>query len=305
MLLNVGGIEMIQVNQVHQTPVSLLGEGPHYEANFNRLIWVDIEGCKIHRYHCESGKMESISSPQKPGVIIPRDDGKYICGMQDGIYIVDFEKAEFKLLTYLEQDIELHRCNDGKCDSYGRFWVGTYPMHGGLFTGALYSLQFDTGVPQSHLQQIGCSNGIAWSADNRTMYYIDSPTKRVDAFDYQIETGAISNRRAVIEIPQGMGVPDGMTIDSDDHLWIAHWGGWCVSHWNPKTGKMLGKIELPVSQVTSVCFAGERMNKLFITSAKVGLDEKQLQQEPLAGSLFVVELERKGKENSHFVTKRS
>lgn len=284
--------------------MSILGEGPHYEAKHNRLIWVDIEGCKIHRYDCTSGQTETIDCPQKPGAIVPRDDGNYISGMQDGIYIVDFEKGQFKLLSYLEKEIELHRCNDGKCDAYGRFWVGTYPMKGGQFTGSLYSLQDDEGVPQPHLHHIGCSNGMAWTSDNRTMYYIDSLTKKIDAFDYHIETGTLANRRTAIVIPEGMGIPDGMTIDKDNHVWVAHWGGWCVSHWNPLTGEMLGKIELPVSQVTSVCFAGEAMNKLYITSAKVGLNEQQLLREPLAGSLFIAEVEKQGKENYIYVTKR-
>jgi sugar lactone lactonase YvrE len=129
---------------------------------------------------------------------------------------------------------------------------------------------------------------MAWSSDYKTFYYIDTPTCEVVAYDFDLLTGNIGNKRVVIRIPPQEGFPDGMTIDNEGMLWIAHWDGWQVSRWNPNKGKKLLSIPLPVAQITSCTFGGDNLQDLYITSARVNLTEEQLKQQPLAGSLFVL-----------------
>ena len=136
------------------------------------------------------------------------------------------------------------------------------------------------------LENVTISNGIVWTGDRRTMYYIDSPTCRVDAFDYDVDSGELSNRRTAVEVPQALGWPDGMAIDEDDNVWIAMWAGNAVTHWDPRTGKQLGVVEVPASQVTSCAFGGPNLDELYITCARIDLSEEQLQKEPHAGGLF-------------------
>ncbi len=126
------------------------------------------------------------------------------------------------------------------------------------------------------------------------MYYVDTPTHQVVAFDYDLETGDLSNRRVVVEIPEDQGSPDGMTIDSEGMIWVAHWGGWRVTRWNPNTGKLLDVVPVPASQVTSCTFGGPHLDKLYITTARVGLNEDELTKQPHAGGLFCVELGIRG-----------
>jgi sugar lactone lactonase YvrE len=126
------------------------------------------------------------------------------------------------------------------------------------------------------------------------MYYTDTPTRQITAFDFDPETGNISNRRTVVIIPHDMGYPDGMTIDSNDKLWVAHWGGGCVAQWDPKTGKLLKKIDLPAPHVTSCAFGGKNLDLLFITTARSGLTKKQLEDYPASGGLFIARPGAKG-----------
>jgi len=138
------------------------------------------------------------------------------------------------------------------------------------------------------IANVSISNGLAWSVDHRTLYYIDSPTRQIVAFDFDDGRGAISNRRVVIQLGEEEGFPDGMTIDKEGMLWVGHWGGWQVARWNPQTGKKLLQIKLPVAKVTSCTFGGDLLQDLYITTAKVDLTANELREQPLAGSLFVV-----------------
>ncbi len=153
--------------------------------------------------------------------------------------------------------------------------------------GSLYVLDSDLKCSQK-IKGVTISNGLAWSADRKTFYYTDTPTLEVAAFDYDDYTGAISNRRTIIRIEEKEGYPDGMTIDNEGMLWIAHWNGWQVTRWNPATGTKLLSIKLPVAKVTSCTFGGENFDDLYITSAKVDLTEAELKEQPFAGSLFVI-----------------
>ena len=138
------------------------------------------------------------------------------------------------------------------------------------------------------IENVSISNGIAWNADNTIMYYIDTPSNYVFAFDYNIESGEINNQRVAVDLTHENGYADGMTIDEEDMLWIAFYGGWRVARYNPLTGEFLTQVELPVANVTSCTFGGAGLNDLFITTANKGLPQKDLQEQPRAGNLFVV-----------------
>ena len=179
------------------------------------------------------------------------------------------------------------RFNDGKCDAAGRFWVGTMALSEEENKGNLFVMETDLSVKKK-IENVSISNGIAWNADNTIMYYINTPTNYVFAFDYDIENGEISNQRVAVDLTHENGFADGMTIDEEGMLWIAFYGGWRVARYNPETGELLKQIELPVENVSCCTFGGPGLNDLYITTASKGMSEEALQQQPLAGSLFVL-----------------
>jgi len=154
-------------------------------------------------------------------------------------------------------------------------------------TGSLYSC--DGKSITKILGDVTISNGMAWSPNHKTFYYIDTPTREVRAFDYDLETGAIANSRKVIYVPESLGWPDGMTSDTQGNLWIAMWGGAKMTKWNPNTGELLEQIPVPAKNVSSCVFGGKNMNELYMTSARKGLDEAALTQYPLTGGVFRLE----------------
>jgi sugar lactone lactonase YvrE len=202
-----------------------------------------------------------------------------------GFASLDLETEQMVIVADPEHDRPENRFNDGKCDPAGRFWAGTLSLEGKRGTCNLWRLDADLSTHKM-LEGVSVSNGIVWTADRRTMYYVDTPTRRVDCFDYDHDTGEIDNRRVAVRIPEGMGFPDGMTIDSEGMLWVCLWQGSKVSRWDPKTGELLQTVDLPASNVTSCAFGGGKLNQLYITTARSGLGTKQLESEPLAGGLF-------------------
>jgi sugar lactone lactonase YvrE len=203
----------------------------------------------------------------------------------DGFAAFDPANGQLTLIADPEADLPDNRFNDGKCDPAGRFWAGTMAYSNQTTQGSLYRLDPDLSVHKM-LGEIGIANGIVWSLDNQIMYYIDSVANTVRAFDYELATGNISNGRVVIRT-DGLGLPDGMAIDAEGMLWVAHFGGSCVRRWNPHTGQVIGVIELPASQITACAFGGPDLATLYITSAAIGLDDADLQREPHAGGLFM------------------
>ena len=186
------------------------------------------------------------------------------------------------------------RFNDGKCDPAGRFWAGTMDFDEnwkGL--GTLYRVDTDRSFHEM-VKDVALSNGLAWSSDQKTMYYIDSITGSVDAFDYNVDTGSISNRRAVIRVPMEEANPDGMCIDAEDKLWVAHVRAGRIVRYDPETGEVLAIVEVPASKTTSCAFGGPDLNQLYITTGRFMMEEADLEKEPLSGGLFMVELPVKG-----------
>ena len=270
-----------------------LGEGPIWDPRSDVLLWVNILEKQLRTYDPASDSDSVIELDQMPGTVVPRASGGLMLALEGGFASFDPDTNALEFITDPESDKPGNRFNDGKCDPAGRFWAGTMPYDAEAANGALYCLDTD-GTLRKMISDVYCSNGIAWTADRKTMYYIDSVTRNVDAFDYDLATGDIANRRSVINVPEADGMPDGMAIDVEDKLWVAQWGGRRVARWDPLTGKMIDMIQLPTSQVTACWFGGRDLDELYITSARTHLTDEGLANEPLAGGLFKARVGVKG-----------
>ncbi len=269
---------------------SILGEGVFWHENEQRIYWVDIDGCKVHRFDPSTGENTSRDVGKKVGTVAPTNSGKLVLGLSDGVYGFDFETGVLDKRCDPMNENPDNRLNDGKAGPDGRFYVGGMGLSG---SEALYRVESD-GQWTEIENGVTCSNGMVWSLDNRIFYYIDSPTRRIVAYDFDLETGDLSNRRTIVEVEPELGIPDGMTIDSDGMLWVAHWQGWHVRRWNPNTGKVLREISVPVERVTSCAFGGADYRDLYITTASVEMSEKDGSNQPQAGGLFRIRLDVAG-----------
>ena len=286
--------------RVDPVPNSLseLGESPSWDSRHAVLYWVDISRGLVHRYDPGQSAITSRSAGRYVSCVVPRKSGGLAITLQHGFYGFDFETGNLSTLSEVERDLKENRFNDGKCDPAGRFWAGTMDIKEKRASGALYRLEGqDT---KTVLKGIRISNGLGWSTDLRTMYFIDTPTRKVSAFDYRLETGEVSNGRTVVDFGGQLGDPDGMAVDEEGMLWVAHWCGYCVTRWNPSTGKLIHRIDVPSSQVTSCCFGGKDLNELFITTAREGVSDTDLARHPDSGSLFVTRVDTRGQRTYMF-----
>ncbi len=265
----------------------LLGEGPVWDKNRKSICWVDIMLGEIHEYCPADRSYKILSVNQMIGAIAICKSGHFIGALKNGFGFIDRKSGVVKMISNPEPHLPGNRFNDGKCDPQGRFWAGTMSHTDEPRKGCLYLLDNKLKVTEK-IKKVSISNGLAWSNDQDTLFYIDSPTQKVVAYNFDKISGEIKNKRTVVELSKNEGCPDGMTIDKEGMLWIAHWDGWQVSRWNPVTGKKMRTIPLPVSRVTSCVFGGESFEDLYITSARIGLSRDQLKSQPLAGSLFVI-----------------
>ena len=270
-----------------------LGEGAIWHSDTHRLYWIDIEGRKLHYYTPASGESHTIDVEERIGTVVPAEEGRVLVALQNGIFELDIASESLTFIANPLEGMADMRLNDGKCDPAGRLWVGGMHLSVEPEAASLYRLDTDRTIERM-LNNITISNGIAWSLNYQTMYYIDTPTGYVQSFDYAISTGTIANHRVVITVPEDMGKPDGMTIDEEGMLWIAHWGGGSVGRWHPETGELLQKVEVPAPQVTSCAFGGHHLDTLYITTAREGLSNEQLTSYPHSGGLFSIEPGVKG-----------
>lgn len=278
----------MQVELLHPAQAQL-GEGPAWDAKTHTLYWVDILGKRVH-FH-RDGENGFIQLDEAPGCLAPCKNGNLIVAARASFLTLGPTTAKTAFLASLSEPAN-NRFNDGKCDPAGRFLAGTMDMDEKAASGALYS--FDGVKATRLLSGVRISNGLAWSPNYKTFYYIDTPTRQVTAFDYDLASGQIANPRAVIHVPEALGWPDGMTSDTDGCLWIALWGGGQVTRWQPHTGKLLMQIPIPAKNVTSCVFGGSNLDELYITSARVGLTEAEITASRHGGSLMRVRTRFRG-----------
>jgi D-xylonolactonase len=263
---------------------AVLGEGPVWVAREQALYWVDIKGLKIFRLESD-GRQSEWPTPMRVGSIAPRKSGGFIAGTKEGIAIVDPAADHFQIVANPEENIPGNRFNDGKIDRRGRFWAGTMDDGEKEATGTLYCVEPDlswNAIDSSYR----VTNGPAFSPSGNVMYHNDSARQVTYAFDLDA-AGQAGNRRTFLQFGDGDGYPDGMTVDSEGCLWIAFWDGWCVRRYSP-VGEWLETLQMPVARPTSCIFGGRDLDRLYITSARVGLDEAALAMQPNAGGLFMV-----------------
>ncbi len=270
-----------------------LGEGPLWIAELGSFFWVDIEKGNLHRYHLASEKLEIRHFPHYLAVVLQGQNGKLILGLDRKLVRYDWDSEEMEELCEVEANESLHRFNDGKVDPYGRIWIGTLSTKFTQGAGSLYRI--DSALkPEVQLKNLTISNGMAWTEDQETFYFIDTPTRKIQEYSFAPETGEIEFRRNAIEIPEDLGFPDGMCIDQEGMVWVAYYGGSGVYRWDPNTGQLLDKIDLPVPHVTSCCFGGENLDLMLITSAQENMSEDDLGNYPQSGDVFLVKVEVRG-----------
>ena len=273
-----------------------LGEGPVWDRMAGRLLWVDIVEGLVHSFDPSTGSDTSVAVGGSVGVVAPRTVGGWIIAVEDRLNLCGPGGTEPAIVATVGRGEHAVRFNDGKADPVGRFWAGTMADDETSGRGTLYRLDPDLGL-HAMVEGVTISNGLGWSPDHRTMYFIDTPTGRVDAFDFDLDTGSIRNRRTVITVDRG--IPDGMTVDVDGGLWVALWDGWAVHRYLPD-GRLDRVVELPVARVTSCAFGGDDLDTLFVTSARVGLVKRDLERQPDAGSVFAVDAGVSGQEPGRF-----
>ncbi|MFJ8590397.1 SMP-30/gluconolactonase/LRE family protein [Streptomyces sp. NPDC093598] len=254
-----------------------LGEGPTWDAAAGRLLWIDILGSRLHTYDPATGRRTVRRTEQHIGAVKPRAGGGLVLNLRDGIGLLDPDGG-FRWLHH--EPVPGRRANDAAVAPDGALWAGTMRYDEAPGGGTLSRVTGD-GTVDVVLGDVAVSNGTGWSPDGRLVYYIDSPTRRVDVFDHA--DGRISGRRTLAEIEESAGFPDGLTVDAEGCVWVALWQGSAVRRYTPD-GELDRVIELPVPLVTACAFGGAGLTDLYITTARTGLTEPPA----LAGSLFVV-----------------
>jgi sugar lactone lactonase YvrE len=262
---------------------AIVGEGPIWDADEQVLYWVDILSALVCIYNPQSGKNRTIDVGQVVGTVVPRASSGLMLALHNGFSALDLQTEKLTPIADPERKIPGNRFNDGKCDPAGRFWAGTMEFDGKPDQGALYCLELDQSVSQK-VSPVTISNGIVWSHDARTMYYIDSGSNNVRVWDYDIDTGDIKNERVV----------DGMTIDEEGKLWIAVPFDSSVRRYDPNNGALLESLRLPVSLPSACAFGGPDLDNLYITSIRPGQGKEPWDHEPLAGSLLRVKMDVRG-----------
>jgi sugar lactone lactonase YvrE len=267
---------------------SALGEGPVWSEAEQALYWIDCVKPAAYRFDPASGENRALDLPLDStlGALAFRRGGGYLLALESGIKTVDAGGKAAQLVCHPEKGRDENRYNDGKPDRAGRFFLGSLNKADRDPTGALYRIdaegctELDSGFV--------CANGMDWSPDDRIFYFVDSGSRNIFAYDYDAATGEIDNRRVLASVAAEEGSPDGLCIDAEGFVWVAHWDGWCISRFDPQ-GRRERKLRVPVPRPTSLCFGGADLDRLYITSAAMDLDKPALAAAPLSGSLFACE----------------
>jgi sugar lactone lactonase YvrE len=272
-----------------------IGECPRWHPAENCLYWVDIHEPSVNRFDPQSAIVRKWVMPERIGCFGFRRDGGLIAGMQSGIFLVDLvddgAPAVRRVFDY-ETDNPNMRFNDGRCDPGGRFWAGAVVESMDKRMASLFRYDPD-GTCTRMVDKLICSNGLAFSADARTMYHSDSRQDYVWAWDFDRATGEIANQRVFLRIDIQEGRPDGAAVDVEGYYWICHIGAWRVARYSPD-GVIDCVIGLPVQRPTMCAFGGSDLKTLYITSATYPIAAPDLKKQPLAGAIFSIDVDVPG-----------
>jgi sugar lactone lactonase YvrE len=259
-----------------------LGEGPRWDAATQSLLWVDIPARLVHRYDATSRTNTTQQVADVVSLALPRARGGVVIGLPDGLHLLDAGGSP--LIAAIEPEQAGTRTNDGACDAAGRLWVGTMALDERSPLGALYRVDANLSVT-TVLTGTTISNGLGWSPSGQDFYFIDSPTRRVDVFDFDPETGALEDRRPLAAVEVEGAVPDGMNVDAEGCIWVALHGGWGLNRYS-LAGELVAEVRLPVAKITSCCFGGPELRDLYVTTRREGLSDAERAAQPLAGALL-------------------
>jgi sugar lactone lactonase YvrE len=259
-----------------------------WDARDGSLLHVDIAAGRVCRWRPGSGRQDALDFGVPVSFVLPRATGGYVVGANRDVLLLDgFSYRQAQTMASVEADRPNNRFNDAKCDAAGRLWAGTKAMDDEARAGALYRID-PTGDVVAVATETTISNGLGWSPGGNRFYFIDSPTGRIDEFDFDLEAGVIANRRNLVEIDPALGFPDGLAVDAKGGIWVALFGGGAVHRYLPD-GTLDAKIELPTANPTSVAFGAPDLTLLYTTTARIELSPEELAAQPLAGSVFVAE----------------
>lgn len=264
---------------------SLLGEGPVWSVADQCLYWVDIEGLLVHRWAWGAEVVRTWPMPSMVGALAVRAQGGLVVALQNGVHTLDLTTGDLTFVVDPEGDLPGTRYNDGTVDPAGRFWIGGMVLDGEPGSSGLYRIGAD-GSSTTVLTGIGCGNGAGFSPDGRTMYYTDSVTRTIQAFDFDVDSGGLVNPR-VFAVDDDCD-PDGLTVDIDGFVWGAKWDGGRLVRYAPD-GAIDRVVPLPVRRPTSIAFGGPDLRTVFVTTARTGLSDGELAAAPLSGRVLVID----------------
>lgn len=276
----------------------IIGEGVTWVPSSEKLFWVDIREGVLHELEEKSGTHVQHNFETMVSTVTPYKGDTLLLSLIGKVILYDTKSKTSVKIADLCPEMEGYRPNDGKCSPEGRFWVGMMKIENYDTTGGLYMLDHDLTLKKMLGGQI-IPNGIVWNLKGDKMLYIDSARSVVEEYDYDATTGDIKFNRTLVTVSEQPGLPDGMTIDDEDNIWVAIWGGKSVIKYNGKTGEIMEKIEIPALNPATCTFGGENQDVLYINTARDGMSEEQLKEYPLSGSLFKVQLEKGVKRYNH------
>jgi len=274
-----------------------LGESPIWDAEQQALYWVDVRGNTLNRYDPASGTNRVQPIAESAHAIALTRGQRLLAVLDETVAYLDPESGALEPLVRLVKGGD-DNLNDGQCDRAGRLWVGAKARDWVQPIGGLWRVDPD-GSKHQQDEGMRLSNGMGWSPDNRTMYFIDSAPRMIYAYDFDFAQGTVSNRRVLVTVAEEHGLPDGMTVDAEGFLWVAQWNGGRVVRYDPD-GTIERMLPTPVKRVTSVAFGGPDLGTLYVTSGTMRMSPEELAREPRAGNVFRIRTEFQGLPESRF-----
>ena len=264
-----------------------LGEGPVWSVAEQCLYWVDILETTVSRFDPTTGRHEVCNLPKLVSAIVITDQTHILAATQDGLEFLDFEAGELSPLVDPEPTKPANRLNDAKCDKHGRLWVGSMRLDVSRADGSLYRVE--RGAQSTQIENgFTVANGMDWSPDGKTFYFVDTIPGNIYAYDFDPEQGTVSSRRLFASVPEKEGRPDGLAVDREGNVWCAIWDGWRIDQFD-SDGSKKESLAVPVPRPTSITFGGEDLSTMFITSARVRLPSETLNKAPHSGDLFAIQ----------------